>query len=489
MAQHGSLCGRAGRLKIIVELDGMTFFTRRMEFNKTKILILMGIFLSLFLAALDQTIIATASPSIVADLKEPEHYSWIVSSYLISSVIFLPIFGRLCDIYSVKVLIIFANFIFILGSFLCSLSESMLQLTIFRFIQGIGGGGIISITFSTIGILYVPRERGKIQGWIGAVFGFSSVLGPLLGGYLTHIFSWHWVFLINVPLGIVILILLIRYMPYIPPVSNQKFDFIGALLLFVWSFSFLLLFSEAQLFVYDKLFYLFLAIIGLILFYQYELKNEHPLFDLTLLKNPTFNKSALAVFAFGGPFLGTLIFFPLYLIDKYHINVLNASFIITPLTLGVVIASTKAGKWASKAGRYKNILLTSNLIILSMFFVIFIFTKYLELNLTYMFLSMVILGFAFGPILPLYIIAVQSSVSLQRIGTATSSIQFFRQLGATLGVALLGLIYYKFFEKYQDKTILHAFPSIMFVCGLLSFLGMLITIFLPDLELSSKHNI
>ncbi len=455
---------------------------------KNKTFIIIGIFLNLFLAAIDQTIIITASPSIVADLKEPQHYSWIATSYLISSVIFLPIFGRLCDIYSVKVLAIVSNFIFILGSFLCSLSESIFELALYRFIQGIGGGGIFVITFSTVGILYAPRERGRIQGWIGTVFGLSSIFGPLLGGYLTYYLSWHWIFLINVPIGIIISILLIRYMPYVSPVSNQKFDFIGALLIFIWSFAFLLLFSEIHLFTYDKFLYFILAVLGLLFFYKYELKHQHPLFDLILLKNPTFLKASVAVFLFGGPFLGTLMFFPLYLVEKYQMNILNASFIITPLTLGVVFASTYAGKWASKTGRYKSILLKSNIMILIMFLFIFISTKFFNLNLIYMILSMILLGFAFGPILPLYVIAVQNSVSLQRIGTATSFIQFFRQLGSTLGVALLGFIYFKFFEKFQEKSILYAFPHLMLLCNIFSLMGFIVTILLPDLELKENHN-
>jgi len=455
---------------------------------KNKAFILIGIFLNLFLAAIDQTIIITATPSIVEDLKEPQHYSWIVTSYLISSVIFLPIFGRLCDIYSVKVLAIVSNFIFILGSFLCSLSHSIFELALYRFIQGIGGGGIFVITFSTVGILYTPRERGKIQGWIGTVFGLSSILGPLLGGYLTYYLSWHWIFLINVPIGVLISILLIRYMPYIPPVSNQKFDVVGAILIFIWSFALLLLFNEVQLFIYDKFLYFILAILGLLFFYKYELKHKYPLFDLMLLKNSTFLKSSIAVFLFGGPFLGTLMFFPLYLLEKYQMNIVNAGFMITPLTFGVVFASTYAGKWASKTGRYKSILLKSNIMLLIMFLFIFISTKFFNLNLIYMILSMLFLGFAFGPILPLYVIAVQNSVSLQRIGTATSSIQFFRQLGSTLGVALLGFIYYKFFEKFQEKSILYAFPNLILVCNIFSLMGFIVTILLPDQELKENHH-
>ncbi|GIX43258.1 MAG: hypothetical protein KatS3mg129_2991 [Leptospiraceae bacterium] len=460
-----------------------------MHSSRSKILILIGLFLSLFLAALDQTIIATASPSIIEDLKEPQHYSWIVTGYLLSSVIFLPIFGRLCDIFSVKILIIIANFIFILGSYLCSLSNNMLELAFYRFIQGIGGGGIFSITFSTIGILYTPRERGRIQGWIGSVFGFSSIIGPLLGGYLTELFSWHWVFFINVPLGIVILILLIRYMPYIPPISEQKFDYIGGILVFLWSFAFLLLFSEIQLFPFEKILYLFIIIIGLLIFYKYEINHKYPLFDLSLLNNKTFTISSFSIFLFGGPFIGSLIFFPLYLVQKYNISVLHSGYIITPLTFGIVISSTLAGKIASKTGKYKNILILSNIFVISIFGILFILTKFFYVSLANIILIMILLGFAFGPILPLYVIAVQNSVSLKRIGTATSSIQFFRQMGATIGVALLGFIYSYFVKKYPEKSILFAFPYLMLVCSILSLLGLLFTYYLPDLELNHKHNI
>ncbi len=457
--------------------------------DKKNQIILIGLFFSLFLAALDQTIVATAMPSIIKDLGNKEYYSWIVSSYLFSSVVFLPVFGRLCDILSIKVLILIANSIFILGSYFCAMANGILSLSFFRFLQGIGGGGIFAITFTTIGILYPPRERGKIQGWIGSVFGLSSILGPLLGGFISNYYKWHWIFLINVPIGILVLFLLILYMPYVEPLSKQKFDYIGSILLFIWSFSFLLLFSDLYLFEYDKILLILIIILGMYFFYKQEKYCPHPLFDMTLLRNGTFLKSSLAMFVFGGPFIGILIFLPLYLTENYKINLMFSSYIIMPLTIGVVISSTIGGRLASKIGKYKIILLFSNLFVFMIFFLLFFSTKYLHITLIEIILIMVFLGFSFGPILPLYVIAVQNSVQITRIGTATSSVQFFRQLGATLGVALLGYIYSLFVKKFPEKSIIIGFPYLMLTCGIFSFSGLLITLTLPDLILNSKHNI
>ncbi len=457
--------------------------------DKKNQIILIGLFFSLFLAALDQTIVATALPSIIKDLGNKEYYSWIVSAYLFSSVVFLPVFGRLCDILSIKVLILIANSIFILGSYLSAMANGIISLSFFRFIQGIGGGGIFAITFTTIGILYPPRERGKIQGWIGSVFGLSSILGPLLGGFISNYYKWHWIFLINVPIGIIILFLLIFYMPYVEPLSKQKFDYIGSILLFIWSFSFLLLFSDLHLFEFDKILLILVIIVGIYFFYIQEKYCPYPLFDMSLLQNATFLKSGLAMFVFGGPFIGILIFLPLYLTENYKINLMFSSYIIMPLTIGVVISSTIGGRLASKIGKYKIILLFSNLFVFLIFFLLFFSTKYLHTTLIEIILIMVFLGFSFGPILPLYVIAVQNSVQLTRIGTATSSVQFFRQLGATLGVALLGYIYSLFVKIFPEKSIIIGFPYLMLTCGILSFSGLLITLTLPDLILNNKHNI
>ncbi len=459
-----------------------------MDHLKKKTLILMGIFLSLFLAALDQTIITTSLPHIMLNFQQPEYYSWVMVSYLLSSVIFLPIFGRLCDIISVKKLIIIANSIFVLGSYLCSLSNSIYELILFRFIQGIGGGGIFSITFTTIGIMYAPRERGKIQGWISSIFGLSSILGPIIGGYISYLFSWKWIFLINVPLGIFIIILLVIYMPLVSPVSNQKFDLLGSILLFIWSFTLIMFFSEIRIFKYDKITYFILSLVGISLYYKHEKLASSPLFDINLLKNDTFIKSSIATFFLGGTFMGLLTFLPMYLTTIYHLNEMETGYVITFLTIGIVLSSTFAGKLATKFGEYKLILIISNLLISINLFILFIVTKAMIPNLILFVLMLIPLGIGLGPILPLYIIAVQNEIKFQRIGTATSSIQFFRQMGATIGVAILGYVY-TFYWKFIDYTFQEIFSILILVCLLFTLISIIATFSLENIPLKDNYKL
>ncbi|MFN3605196.1 MAG: MFS transporter [Leptonema sp. (in: bacteria)] len=457
------------------------FFSKR-----EKKILLLGLFLSLFLAALDQTIISTASPAIIKSFNQMENYFWITTSYLLSSVIVLPIFGRLCDIMSIKTLILISNFIFLIGSFLCALSANIIQLSLFRFIQGIGGGGIFAITFSTIGFLYPPKERGEIQGWIASIFGISSILGPLLGSFLTSILSWHWIFFINIPIGILALFIIQTFFPKISTISNHRFDILGSALFIIGTLSLLSMLNFEHLSIEVKIVLFLMGILFFLWFYKYENKIEHPLFDFKLFKDSTFFKSGIATFFLGGTFISVLIFFPLYLTEKYKINSLKMGNLISLITLGIVISSTISGKISSITGKYKRILLFSNLWLIFVFFVLFFISYfYILQNLEIFF--MILVGIGFGPILPLYIVAVQNSVSKKRLGTATSSIQFLRQLGASTGSSLLGSIYHYFVFLYSEKGILLYFPCMMFLNSLFVFIGFLFTLNLPDLNLRKTH--
>lgn len=454
--------------------------------NNKKKLLVFCLLLSLFLAALDQTIVSTASPYIIKDLNSRENYFIITTSYLISFVMVLPVFGRLCDLVSHKILIIIANLIFLFGSFLCSISENLIQLSIFRFIQGIGGGGIFAIIFTTIGLLYAPRERGKIQGWVASIFGISSVVGPILGSFLTNFLSWHWIFLINIPIGIFVILMIQKFFPKISSLSNQKFDLLGAILLMIGTLAFLSSFNISSLSNKEKILLLTIGTAFYIVFYFYEKRKKEPLFDFELFRDPTFLKSGISTFFLGGTFISIIAFFPLYLTEKFKLDSIQMGNIITLLTLAVVFSSTISGKIAFFTGKYKNILIFSNFWLLIIFLLLF-FIKFFSVLEKFEIFFIVIIGIGFGPILPLYVVAVQNSVPKKRLGTATSSIQFLRQLGASTGSSILGYIYNYFILNYKEKGIFFFFPYMMILCFIFIFLSFVSTLYLPNLELKNTN--
>ncbi|WP_298630739.1 MFS transporter, partial [uncultured Thermus sp.] len=204
---------------------------------------MIGVLLGVFLAALDQTIVSTAMPRIVGELKGAEYYAWVTTSYLLTSTVSAPIFGRLTELFSRKAILLWAVLIFLLGSVLSGLSQNMAQLILFRGLQGVGGGALFALALTTIAVLFPPRERGKLAGAFGALFGLSSAVGPWLGGLLTDHLSWRFVFYINVPVGAVALGFILRYMPRLKPGRREPFDFLGAFLLVAWTVPLMLAFS------------------------------------------------------------------------------------------------------------------------------------------------------------------------------------------------------------------------------------------------------
>ncbi len=411
--------------------------------TKEQRLSLIGVLLAIFLAALDQTIVATALPKIVVDLHGTDLYAWVATAYLLASTVALPIFGRLAELVARKWVLLIAVAIFLAGSALSGASSSMVSLITFRAIQGIGSGGIFAVGMTVLGLLFPPRQRGRIQGLFGAVFGIANVLGPWLGGLLTDQLSWHWIFYVNMPFGIVALYFLAVHMPHLEPSARHRFDYIGALAVAFMTVPLLLALSwggSTYPWTSPTILGLFvLTLAGIAGFLVAESRNPEPLFVLSLFRGSTFRWAMVGSFFYGAAFLGALLFLPFYLVQVKGISATNSGLSLTPLTLGVVVGSFVTGQLASKLGRYKGMLVLGLAWLTAM---LFLFHTMLTqaTPLWQIWIVMVLIGVGMGPGMPTYTLAVQNAVPVNRLGQASSGAQFFRQIGSSLGAALMGAV-------------------------------------------------
>ena len=429
--------------------------------SKDKTYVLIAILLAMFLGAIDQTIVSTALPRIVEDLDGVNRYAWVATAYLLASTILVPIYGKLSDTYSRKKIELTAVTIFLSGSFLCGLSgefgrlpilgDGMNQLIIFRALQGIGGAGLMSMAFIIIADLYPPRERGKYQGFVGATFGISSVLGPWIGGLLTDyggniipgIEGWRWVFYVNVPFGAIALWFIITKMPILRPTTQkQSLDYISAFFLLAGLTPLILgLQLDKTIFPWTGTTTLALFAVSIIMlagFVWRSLGNANPILDLTLFKNRVFTTANLSLFFLGAGFLNLVIWLPLYMVNVLGVSATKAGTSIIPLSLGMVFGAIVSGQLVSRIGHYKRFMLGGGIVLIFGTYLLSRMTP--EISTLQVTLYMIICGLGVGPSLPLYTLAIQNAVDPRKVGQATSSSQFFRQIGGTIGAAVLGTV-------------------------------------------------
>ncbi len=405
--------------------------------------ILIGILLALFLSALDQTIVGTAMPKILTELKGIDLYTWVVTVYLLTSTITGPIYGKLSDQFGRKNLLLFGVFLFLLGSALSGLSQDMIQLIIFRGIQGLGAGSIFPIALAVIGDLFTPRERGRYQGLFGAVFGISALIGPALGGYLTDSISWHWVFYVNIPIGAVALFIIWRLLPPLKTAGvTRKIDYLGVTVFTAALVPILIGLTNAQQHDWTDPLVGGLIVLGLALgavFLWIETRAAEPIIPLGLFRNRTYAISIVATFMASFGFFGAVLFLPLWYQVVNGSSATSSGYQLLPLLAGLIISSIASGQIVSRSGRYKW-LTVGALVVLSVG--MFLMTNLrAETPPPTLWFWQFVTGLGVGPTFAVFTIIVQNAVPWNQLGVATSNLTFFRQIGGTVGLSLAWTIF------------------------------------------------
>ncbi|MCX7606389.1 MAG: MFS transporter [Bacteroidia bacterium] len=407
-------------------------------------LTLVGVFIGLFLAALDQTVVATALPRILEEIGGQAWYGWVGATYLLGSTLSAPIAGRLVEIVPRRAVLLGSLFLFGVGSALCGLSSTFLELVLYRLVQGIGGGALFSLAFTTLAWFFPPRERSRWAGLIGAIFGVASAVGPPIGGYLAYYLSWRWAFWGNLPFLFAAFGFVWRFLPGHAPAERGSFDGVGAILLAGWTVPFLLAFSfwgPERL--GDPLWGTVLFMVGVIflgIWVRHELRVRSPLFELRLVQVSTFRHAAIAGFFFGPVFLGGVTFFPLYLQSVLGYTPSESGFLLLAFTVGAVLSTGGVGAWVSRHGRYKPILLVGALFLFA-FLILAAVALPRFISVYVLLLVMIGAAISLGPFQALLSVVGQNDIPPARIGSVTSAIQFMRQVGSTVGLAILNLLY------------------------------------------------
>ena len=410
---------------------------------RAKLEILGAILLAMFLFALDQTVVGTALPKIVTDLHGNTLYTWAVTVYLLTSTISGPIYGKLSDLFGRRPIVIFAVSLFLISSALAGLSQSMEQFILFRGLQGLGGGAVFPIALAVVADLYTPAERGKYLGLFGAVFGVSSLVGPGLGGFITDAFTWHWIFFINIPIGLVSLFILWRLLPAIKrPEAGRNIDYVGAGVFALAIAPFLIGLTNKQTGQWTDPAVGGLIALGLLfgaIFVWVESRVAEPIVPLGLFRIPTFSISVAATFLAAFGFFNAIIFLPRWFQTVGGLSATASGYNLLPLLGGLIFSAIASGQIVARVGRYKA-LMVGSLALLAV--ALFLMTNLrTDTDRPALWLWMVLAGLGIGPSLAVFTLIVQNAVNSDRIGVATSSLTFFQQIGGTVGLTIAGTLF------------------------------------------------
>jgi EmrB/QacA subfamily drug resistance transporter len=410
--------------------------------------IIAGLLLGILMAAMDNTIVATAMGTIVADLGGMDKFIWVTSAYMVTVMAGMPIFGKLSDMYGRKRFYLLGLVVFLVGSALCGIAQNIVQLSIYRAIQGIGGGALMPIAFTIVFDIFPPEKRGKMTGLFGAVFGISSVMGPLLGAYITEFISWHWIFYVNIPLGLVSLFLILKFYHESKEHREQRIDWIGALTLvgavvclmfalelggkeYAWS-------SLEIISLFAGFFLLFL------LFLYAETRASDPIISFWMFRRRLFATSQLIAFLYGSTFVVFTIYIPIFVQAVYGGSATNAGYILMPMMLGSVVGSGIGGAFQTKTS-FRNLMLLS--IIAYTLGIASLAMIHPETARWLLTIFMVLVGFGVGFSFSLLPTASIHNMEQRHRGSANSTNSFFRSLGMTLGITIFGTIQSKSFTN------------------------------------------
>jgi EmrB/QacA subfamily drug resistance transporter len=420
--------------------------------HRAKMEILFAVMLGLFLGALDQTIVGPALPTIVTQLSGNEYYVWVVTIYLLTSTITVPFWGKASDLYGRKPVFMLGIVVFLIGSALSGLSQNMGMLILFRGIQGIGAGALFPVALAIIGDMFSPAERGKYQGLFGAVFGVAFVAGPLLGGWLTENAGWHWIFYVNIPIGIVALAVIQRLLPTVKTSSaSRNFDVLGGII-FTVAITFLLVGLT------NKQFgdwadptvggFIVIGVIGSLVFAIVESRAREPIVPLDLWKSRAYSASMVSVFFASFAFFGAIVFLPRWFQVVEGFSPTNSGLAALPLVIGLIASSILSGIVVARTGRYKLLLVISIALLGIGTLLMTQLTQ--DTPVPIVWLWMFIAGLGVGPTFSVFTIVIQNSVPFRQMGVATSNLTFFRQIGGSVALAFVGTI---FAQTFQDDLV------------------------------------
>lgn len=411
--------------------------------SRTLRVILITVATTLFLASTGNTIVTTALPKIVSDLGGLTYISWVVTAYLLASTVGAPIAGKLGDMYGRKVVLQFAIGVFLLGGVICGLAGSMAMLIAGRFVQGMGGGALIVVSMAVVAEVLPPRERGRAQGSLSSVFGFSTVVGPLIGGFLVQTVSWHWIFFVNFPIGIAAFFILRRTLPSRADRMPHKMDYVGSAMLMILLSTVVLIANLAGT-VYSwssipVLFLLILSPMAFVGFISAERRAAEPVMPLDLFRIRNFQAANSVNFLVGMAMFGTIAFMPMFLQIVKHVDPIRSGLYLVAMMAGLIGTSFVAGRFISSTGRYK-ILPTASTAVLTVAMLL-LTTIGPETPLALITLYLFLVGIGIGPTMSVGIVSIQTAIPREHLGVGTASANMFRLIGGAIGTSVFGAIF------------------------------------------------
>ncbi|MBD8498139.1 MFS transporter [Paenibacillus sp. CAU 1523] len=418
-----------------------------------------GLLLGILMSAMDNTIVASAMPTILADIGGAggwEKFVWVTSAYIVATMAGMPIFGKLSDMFGRKRFYIFGLLMFLLGSMLCGTANSIEMLAVYRVIQGIGGGALVPIAFTIIFDIFPPEKRGKMTGLFGAVFGTSSVMGPLLGAYITDFWGWEWIFYINLPLGIVSFWFIMQFYKETSPTKKQQIDWAGAFTLIIAVVSLMFaLETGGKTYAWNSIPIISLFVVFavfLALFLWIETKAKEPIITFSLFKRRLFATSQCIGFLYGMIFVFAVVYIPMFVQGVYGGTATNSGLILTPMMLGSVVTSTAAGILLSRL-RFRSLMIVSGILLAAGIGLLSTLSP--DTPRTLMTLYMVLTGMGVGFSFSLISLASVHGMDFNQRGTANATQSFFRSLGMTLGITVFGAVQSALF----NRSISQAMPN------------------------------